>query len=78
MTNGEDLRSLMRFVPHNVGVLAVDHEGDRMGVTISSLIVSGGSGTPATSCKKCDHSIELIPITARCTSASQRPPRSRT
>ena len=38
MTNGEDLRSLMRFVPHNVGVLAVDHEGDRMGVTISSLV----------------------------------------
>lgn len=38
MTNGEDLRSLMRFVPHNVGVLAVDHDGDRMGVTISSLV----------------------------------------
>jgi flavin reductase (DIM6/NTAB) family NADH-FMN oxidoreductase RutF len=38
MTNGEDLRSLMRFVPHNVAVLAVDHEGDRMGVTISSLV----------------------------------------
>jgi len=38
MTNGEDLRSLMRFVPHNVGVLAVDHEGNRMGVTISSLV----------------------------------------
>lgn len=28
----------MRFVPHNVAVLAVDHEGDRMGVTISSLV----------------------------------------
>ena len=38
MTNGDDLRSLMRFVPHNVGVLAVDHEGNRMGVTISSLV----------------------------------------
>jgi len=29
---------VMRFVPHNVGVLAVDHEGNRMGVTISSLV----------------------------------------
>ena len=28
----------MRFVPHNVAVLAVDHDGDRMGVTISSLV----------------------------------------
>ena len=28
----------MGFVPHNVAVLAVDHEGDRMGVTISSLV----------------------------------------
>jgi flavin reductase (DIM6/NTAB) family NADH-FMN oxidoreductase RutF len=28
----------MRFVPHNVAVLAVDHEGDCMGVTISSLV----------------------------------------
>jgi flavin reductase (DIM6/NTAB) family NADH-FMN oxidoreductase RutF len=33
-----DLRGLMRFVPHNVAVLAVDHEGDRMGVTVSSLV----------------------------------------
>ena len=38
MTSGEDLRALMRFVPHNVAVLAVDHDGDRMGVTISSLV----------------------------------------
>jgi flavin reductase (DIM6/NTAB) family NADH-FMN oxidoreductase RutF len=38
MPDGEDLRGLMRFVPHNVAVLAVDHEGDRMGVTISSLV----------------------------------------
>jgi 3-hydroxy-9,10-secoandrosta-1,3,5(10)-triene-9,17-dione monooxygenase reductase component len=38
VTNGEDLRALMRFVPHNVAVLAVDHDGDRMGVTISSLV----------------------------------------
>src|SRR5438105_9097712 len=36
--DGEDLRGLMRFVPHNVAVLAVDHDGDRMGVTISSLV----------------------------------------
>src|SRR4051794_17795755 len=28
----------MRFVPHNVGVLAVYYDGDRMGVTISSLV----------------------------------------
>jgi len=28
----------MRWVPHNVAVLAVDHDGDRMGVTISSLV----------------------------------------
>src|ERR1700730_15750939 len=28
----------MRFVPHNVAVLAVDHDGDRMGVTVSSLV----------------------------------------
>jgi flavin reductase len=38
MLEGEDLRGLMRFVPHNVAVLAVDHEGNRMGVTISSLV----------------------------------------
>jgi 3-hydroxy-9,10-secoandrosta-1,3,5(10)-triene-9,17-dione monooxygenase reductase component len=38
MPSGEDLRGVMRFVPHNVAVLAVDHEGDRMGVTISSLV----------------------------------------
>lgn len=38
MPGGEDLRGLMRFVPHNVAVLAVDHEGNRMGVTISSLV----------------------------------------
>ena len=28
----------MRFVPHNVAVLSVDHDGNRMGVTISSLV----------------------------------------
>ncbi|MHB8469472.1 MAG: flavin reductase family protein [Gaiellaceae bacterium] len=38
MVGGEELRGLMRFVPHNVAVLTVDHDGDRMGVTISSLV----------------------------------------
>jgi len=38
VTSGEELRGLMRFVPHNVAVLAVDHDGNRMGVTISSLV----------------------------------------
>jgi flavin reductase (DIM6/NTAB) family NADH-FMN oxidoreductase RutF len=38
MPSGEELRAVMRFVPHNVAVLAVDHEGNRMGVTISSLV----------------------------------------
>jgi flavin reductase (DIM6/NTAB) family NADH-FMN oxidoreductase RutF len=38
MPGGEDLRNLMRFVPHNVAVMTLDHEGDRMGVTISSLV----------------------------------------
>jgi flavin reductase (DIM6/NTAB) family NADH-FMN oxidoreductase RutF len=28
----------MRFVPHNVAVLTLDHDGNRMGVTISSLV----------------------------------------
>jgi flavin reductase (DIM6/NTAB) family NADH-FMN oxidoreductase RutF len=38
MVGGEDLRGLMRFVPHSVAVLTLDHDGDRMGVTISSLV----------------------------------------
>jgi flavin reductase (DIM6/NTAB) family NADH-FMN oxidoreductase RutF len=38
MPSGEDLRAVMRFVPHNVGVLSIDHDGNRMGVTISSLV----------------------------------------
>jgi flavin reductase len=38
MLSGSDLRALMRFVPHPVAVLAVEHERDRMGVTISSLV----------------------------------------
>jgi len=35
---GEDLRGLMRFWPHGVSVLTVDYDGDRMGVTLSSLV----------------------------------------
>jgi flavin reductase (DIM6/NTAB) family NADH-FMN oxidoreductase RutF len=38
MPEGEDLRGLMRFVPHPVAVLAVNHDRDCMGVTISSLV----------------------------------------
>jgi flavin reductase (DIM6/NTAB) family NADH-FMN oxidoreductase RutF len=35
---GEDLRGLMRRWPHGVSVLSVDADGDRMGVTVSSLV----------------------------------------
>ncbi|HTO24760.1 MAG TPA: flavin reductase family protein [Gaiellaceae bacterium] len=38
MVEGDELRSLMRSWPHGVSVLTVDHEGDRMGVTVSSLV----------------------------------------
>jgi len=38
MVRGDDLRGVMRFVPHPVAVLSVAHERDRMGVTISSLV----------------------------------------
>jgi len=38
MAGGEDLRGLMREWPHGVSVLTVDFEGDRMGVTVSSLV----------------------------------------
>jgi flavin reductase (DIM6/NTAB) family NADH-FMN oxidoreductase RutF len=38
VTSGNDLRGLMRFVPHPVAVLAVRHERDTMGVTVSSLV----------------------------------------
>jgi len=38
MVGGEELRGLMRYWPHGVSVLAVDYEGDRMGVTLSSLV----------------------------------------
>ena len=38
MADGDELRDLMRLWPHGVSVLAVDNDGDRMGVTISSLV----------------------------------------
>ena len=38
MVTGEELRGLMRFYPQGVSVLTVDHDGERMGVTISSLL----------------------------------------
>jgi flavin reductase (DIM6/NTAB) family NADH-FMN oxidoreductase RutF len=38
VATGEDLRALMRFYPQGVSVLTVDYEGERMGVTISSLV----------------------------------------
>jgi flavin reductase (NADH) len=38
MAEGDQLRSLMRSWPHGVSVLAVDYDGDRMGVTVSSLV----------------------------------------
>src|SRR5438067_13703713 len=38
MVAPDELRGLMRFWPHGVSVLTVDYEGDRMGVTLSSLV----------------------------------------
>src|ERR1700745_3772308 len=38
MTTGDDLRGLMRLWPDGVSILSVDVEGDRMGVTVSSLV----------------------------------------
>jgi flavin reductase len=38
MAGGEELRGLMRYWPHGVSILTVDFEGDRMGVTLSSLV----------------------------------------
>ena len=38
MAEHGDLRGLMRYWPHGVSVLTVDYEGDRMGVTVSSLV----------------------------------------
>ena len=38
VTTGADLRGLMRLWPHGVSILSVDVDGDRMGVTVSSLV----------------------------------------
>jgi flavin reductase len=38
VATGEDLRGLMRYWPHGVAVLTVDYDGQRMGVTVSSLV----------------------------------------
>jgi len=38
VATGADLRGLMRLWPHGVSILSVDVEGDRMGVTVSSLV----------------------------------------
>lgn len=38
MVTGEDLRAVLRYYPQGVSVLTVDYEGERMGVTISSLV----------------------------------------
>ena len=38
MVTGDELRGLMRLWPHGVSILSVDVEGDRMGVTVSSLV----------------------------------------
>ena len=38
MATGDELRGLMRMWPHGVSILSVDVEGDRMGVTVSSLV----------------------------------------
>jgi flavin reductase (DIM6/NTAB) family NADH-FMN oxidoreductase RutF len=35
---GDELRGLMRFYPQGVSILSVDHDGEQMGVTISSLV----------------------------------------
>jgi 3-hydroxy-9,10-secoandrosta-1,3,5(10)-triene-9,17-dione monooxygenase reductase component len=38
VATGEDLRAVMRGYPHGVSVLTVDLDGERMGVTIGSLV----------------------------------------
>jgi len=38
VASGDDLRGLMRYWPHGVAVLTVEHDGQRMGVTVSSLV----------------------------------------
>jgi flavin reductase (DIM6/NTAB) family NADH-FMN oxidoreductase RutF len=38
VVSGQELRGLMRYYPQGVSVLTVDYDGERMGVTISSLV----------------------------------------
>jgi flavin reductase (DIM6/NTAB) family NADH-FMN oxidoreductase RutF len=38
VVTGDDLRALMRNYPQGVAVLTVDHDGERMGVTVSSTV----------------------------------------
>ena len=38
VADGDELRELMRLWPHGVSVLTIDNDGDRMGVTVSSLV----------------------------------------
>jgi flavin reductase (DIM6/NTAB) family NADH-FMN oxidoreductase RutF len=38
VTGGDDLRTLMRRAPASVAVLTVDAGGDRLGLTVSSLV----------------------------------------
>jgi flavin reductase (DIM6/NTAB) family NADH-FMN oxidoreductase RutF len=38
LVTGDDLRGLMRFYPQGVSVLSVAHDGERMAITISSLL----------------------------------------
>ena len=38
MVTGEELRAVMRLYPQGVSVVSVDYEGERMAVTISSLV----------------------------------------
>jgi flavin reductase (DIM6/NTAB) family NADH-FMN oxidoreductase RutF len=38
VATGDDLRGVMRGYPHGVSVLTVDRDGERMGVTIGSLV----------------------------------------
>lgn len=37
-TPGDDLRDVMRRVPAGVAVVTVDHDGERLGLTVSSLV----------------------------------------
>jgi flavin reductase (DIM6/NTAB) family NADH-FMN oxidoreductase RutF len=38
VASGDELRGLMRYWPHGVAVLTVQHDGARMGITVSSLV----------------------------------------